>query len=222
MFGQEAQRLMFLNNGTPHPETEAVLVNDADDMVVFDWQPEGYVSSDDWSKVDAATMLRSIGENTEADNVERRKQNIPEITVTGWLKEPTLDRNTNTAFWTLELQSRGRPIVNSIALRLARKGYEQIIWIADKAHFNSGTVLQNMMAANTFPIGDRYMDHAVGDKMAGYGIAALVATVAGAKIAKAADFVGLLVLLKKLWLIPVVAAGALWRKIKARFAKRDV
>jgi len=223
VFGAEARRVMQLTNATPSPQTEAVLVDKASDMVVFDWLPEGYVSSDDWPNLDANAMLQSITENGASANEERRKQHLPEIFVTGWLKTPTLDKDTDTAFWTLELRrSDNEPVINSIALRLARQGYEKITWVVDKDHFNGGAVLQTMLTANSFPIGSRYIDHAVGDKAAGYGIAALVAAVAGAKIAKAAGFVGLMVLLKKLWLIPILAGGAFWRKIKALFAKRDV
>lgn len=219
VFGPEAQRVMELTNGTPHPQTEAVLIDKEDDMIVFDWQPEGYVSSDDWGDMGAAAMLRSITENTAADNAERAKQHFPDLTVTGWLKEPTLDHGSNTAFWTIELQESSRPLVNSIALRLARQGYERIVWVADKERYANSTILQTMLTANNFPIGLRYVDHATGDKMAGYGVAALVATVAGAKIAKAAGFVGLLVLLKKAWLIPVLLFGAFRRKLAGFFRR---
>ena len=219
IFGPEAQRAMELMNGTPHPETEAVLFNRQNDMVVFSWQPEGYVSSNDWSTIDAGAMLSSISEGTLADNAEREKRNLPLLSVTGWLQQPHFDSGTNTAYWALGLASNGAPLVNSIALRLARQGYEKIIWVTDKEHFAGDNVLQAMLGANEFPLGKRYIDHVAGDKMAGYGIAALVATVAGAKIAKAAGFVGLLVLLKKAWLLPVLAFAALRKKIKGWFGR---
>jgi uncharacterized membrane-anchored protein len=219
LFGAEARRALELTNGTSHAQDEALLVDKQDDLIVFDWQPEGYVSSDDWADVDATAMLRTITEHTATENIEREKRHLSDLTIAGWLKEPTLDRASNTAFWTIEVQDSGKALVNSTALRLARQGYERIVWVADKARYGNSTVLQTMLTANDFPIGTRYVDHATGDKMAGYGVAALVATVAGAKVAKAAGFVGLLVLLKKAWLIPVVLFGAFRRKIVGFFKR---
>ena len=77
-----------------------------------------------------------------------------------------------------------------------------------------------MLRAHSFDPGVRYSDHISGDKLAGYGIASLVAVVAGAKVAKAAGLGALIVLLKKFAVVIVAAAAGLftwvWRLISGR------
>src|SRR4051812_7395476 len=69
--------------------------------------------------------------------------------------------------------------------------------------FQTSNMLGQVMQARSFDPGSRYSDHIDGDKMAGYGIAALVGAIAGAKVVKVAAGLGLLVLLKKFFIVPI-------------------
>jgi uncharacterized membrane-anchored protein len=200
---------------------EAVAVSPGfEDEVVFRSTNDGYVSVDDWSEVQPSSMLTSISENTEEANRERRRQGMEEIHVLGWLQEPTLDRQTNTVYWALEgTTPRGR-IVNSIALRLGRKGYEQLNWITDRSNYVPvGGQLDIMLRAHSFDPGYQYSDHSPGDKTALYGIAGLVAVVAGAKAVKAGAAVGLAVVLKKFGAILLGALAIAFYRFKSLFRR---
>jgi uncharacterized membrane-anchored protein len=218
--GAEAERFVFLANGVHESTTEAAVVNTGNyDSVIFEFIDDGYVTSDDWNEVDAVSMLDSIKQSTADANTDRRKQGIEELTVIGWLQEPTLDRQTNTVFWAIEgAGAESGPVVNAIALRLGRFGYERLNWITSPEQYKSaGTDLDVMLRAHSFDPGARYVDYVSGDKVAGYGIASLVAAVAGAKLAKAAGVGAILLLLKKFMGVAIVAvvavlAGA-WRAI---------
>ena len=88
--------------------------------------------------------------------------------VVGWLQRPALDRNTATVYWALEGANPEHHVVNSIALRLGRDGYERVNWIVDKADYQSvGGQLDVMLRAHSFDQGHRYADHTSGDTIAG-------------------------------------------------------
>jgi len=213
----DARRFDYLINAEEDPDIEAVVVNnDSFNFVMFEYLNEGYVSIDDWNEVDASKMLEQVRDATEAANAARRQQNIAELHVTGWLKEPALDRKTNVVFWVLNVHSSDGDLVNAVALRLGRYGYEKMIWVADAAAYKKGPDDQKaMLQSHKFDAGATYADHISGDKMAGYGIASLVALAAGVKVAQAA---GLLLLVKKFGIVilAALAGAAAWVKRKFR------
>jgi uncharacterized membrane-anchored protein len=222
--GEDAKRLLTLA-AEPDDAAEAVVMSrQFNDEIVFENTSEGYVAVDDWADVDPVKMIDAIRENTEEANAERRRQGVSEMHVVGWLQRPTLDRNTATVYWALEGADPDHHVVNSIALRLGRDGYERLNWIVDKADYQPvGGQLDVMLRAHSFDQGHRYADHTSGDKVAMYTIAGLVAAVAGAKVAKVAGGIALLVLLKKFGVLilagaaAVIAVGA--RRIKGLFRR---
>lgn len=221
LIGAEARRFMTLIGNPGDAALEAVAVDRSlRDQVDFRSYSEGYVSLDDWKDTDAAAMLTAIRDNTEKRNEERRRQGIDELHVTRWLQEPTLDRATNTAYWAIAADTPHGPIVNAIALRLSRNGYEKLTWVTNQADYvQSGGELDRMLAAHSFDPGFRYSDHVAGDKLAAYGIAGLVAAVAGAKALKLAGAGALLLLLKKFGVIILGALAGLLYRLKKMFGR---
>jgi uncharacterized membrane-anchored protein len=114
-------------------------------------------------------------------------------------------------------------VVNNVALKLGRYGYEHIVLIADASNPQAGMEFAQAVGAHRFDDGDRYVDHAGGDRAAEYGVAGLVAGVLGVKLLKAGFLIGLLVALKKfvvaLVLIPILAVRAAWNKFFGRKPK---
>lgn len=220
--GEDAQRLMALTGNRHVGNVEAVAFKpDTNDEIVFQSINEGYVRLNDWQDIDPASMMRSIRKNTEETNQWRRQQGFSELTVVGWVRKPTLNRATMTAFWATEdIEGGSDHVVNSTAVRLGRNGYEQVSWLADKTRYvPTGGQLALMLRAQSFDPGFRYIDHQPGDRIAAYTIAGLVAAVAGAKVLKVTAGIGLLLLLKKFAvLLLAVAAGVLY-KVKNFFRR---
>jgi uncharacterized membrane-anchored protein len=220
--GESARELMRLVGEPVDPELEAdVLDQDFGKEVLFSFFDVGYVTLDDWKDIDPDEMIDSIKEGTEEANETRRKNGSAPIHVRGWLRKPTLDQATNTVYWAISADD-GSPggLVNSVALRLGRSGYEELTWVTDQpGYVPQGGALDQMTRAHTFNPGARYADFLPGDKTAGYGIAALVGTVVGVKVLKAGGLVFLLVLLKKFGVIIVAAVGAALIKMKRIFKR---
>ena len=134
VLGEDAKRMVILSGDPVDNSVEAIAVSpNFKDEIVFQSVTEGYVSLDDWDSVKPSEMISTIRTNTENANKERRRQGVDEVHVAGWIQEPTLDRNTNTVYWAIEGSTSHGSIVNAIALRLGRNGYERFNWIVDKA-----------------------------------------------------------------------------------------
>lgn len=226
--GKDAQKEEVLIEGLSAENAdqtiEAVIYDTSfDNRILFQNFKSGFVSLDDFGEIDAKSFLKSISENTENDNLRRKENGMTEVHIVGWLQEPTLDKESHTIYWGIEAiqgqkDKTGEHIVNSVALRLGRYGFEKITWVSDKQIYsNLGGHLASMLRAHSFDQGSRYTDFKPGDSLASYGIATLVAATLGAKAAKAA---GLAILFKKLGVFIVAGIALLWSKVKGIF-KRD-
>lgn len=226
LVGADAERMLFLMNGREFPRTEAVLYDDESDVfVTYEFVDDGYVKDEDWTDVDPAAFLESISESTEAGNEDRAKYGIAAMHVRGWLNEPTYNAGSNTVTWAIEIDDGDSVTVNATALKLSRYGYEEFTWVGSAERYQQlGSLLDTALADHAFNEGHRYADFADGDKVAAYGLAALVATVAGAKLGKgiiATILAFAVVFLKKGWIVIVVALGGVWAVIKRFFGGKS-
>jgi uncharacterized membrane-anchored protein len=221
LVGPDAVTLWEALNGLEAPtNTEAALYDPASQTLVF-YQKlgDGYVKLDDWSEVDADAMLKSVTENTEADNERRKTAGLAAVHVVGWLERPHLDRASNTVRWSFEARDeQAGPLVNSIALVLARDGFEKLIWVGPTIGTDTPELLKIAQASFAFPAGRRYADFQAGDKVAEYGIAGLVAAVLGAKaVSKLGLLAAVAVFAKKFWFLLFLPLAVGWRWLKRLF-----
>jgi len=218
--GESAHKFLEITKELPAPLLEALVIGaDFQNHIYFAGINEGYVSIDEWGDINPATLLKEIQEQTLEQNAERKKLGRGPIYVKGWLQEPTLDKNTNIVHWALEIVSEnGQSSANSVAFKLGRNGYEEILLLTDKESFVPfGGDLDVMLKAFNYEPGFRYDDYTVGDKVAEYGIATLVAAAAGGKLLKAS---GLLLIFKKYFFYLIAAAVGGLYKLKDFFFKK--
>ena len=188
--------------------------------VVITHENEGYVSDKDAAGIDYDAMLKEMQEGTAEANAERKRLGYPEVRLVGWATKPHYDASTNKLYWAKELAfDGGREHALNYDIRvLGRGGYLSLNAVAgmNQLHQIEGE-MQKVLALTEFDAGQRYSDfNASTDKVAAYGIAALVA---GAIAAKAGLFAKLFVLLlafKKFAIVGFIALAALVRKLFAR------
>ena len=218
--GKDAVAVYTIEGETANECLEAFVCesDNFDNSVVFQNIKTGYISIDDWKEINPKELLEGIIQNTEEDNKERRKRGSAELHVIGWIQEPTLDQHTNTVYWAIEADSGDdENLVNSVAIRLGREGYEKITWITSRSSYVPfGGHLDTMLRAHSFDPGYRYNDFRTGDKLAGYGIATLVAATVGGKVMKAG---GIAVLLKKFGGLLFAGIAAVFYKFKNLFRR---
>jgi uncharacterized membrane-anchored protein len=223
--GAESRRFREIVDATGNPNLEADAVDPAKGSeLVYEWVPSGFVSSEDWKDIDADSFLAQIKENDAVANQIRQKKGVSTLTTTGWRQTPTLDQETHTVSWAIDARgSDGAEVVNFVALKLGRYGYERIVWIADPSQIGTRNDLLLAVNNHQFDSGARYTDYVRGqDRAAEYGVAALVAGALGVKVAAKLGLIAvLLVFAKKAGVLGFVALAGIGGWFKRRFSRRS-
>jgi len=181
-------------------------------FVVFEFDPIGYVKDDEKDDLDADAMLASIRESNVLGNEERRKRGWAEIEVVGWQEPPNYDPQTNNLIWAIRGESEGYPIVNYNTRILGRRGVMVVsLVVAPEEMAETIPTFKKFLDGYSFKSGSRYSEFQAGDKIAKYGLTALVAGGTGVVLAKS----GALKWLWKVIVIGALAVAAFFRKLFA-------
>jgi len=193
-------------------------------VVVMSYEEDGYVKDKDAAKIDYAEMMTQMKESTAEASKEREKEGYSPIELVGWASPPRYDAATHKLYWAKELKFGQSPdhTLNYNIRMLGRKGVLVLNAVASMPQLKeveaSTPAILEMV---NFQEGHRYADFKEDtDKVATYGIAALVA---GGVAAKAGLFkllwVGILAF-KKIIIIALIAIGGFFKKFwDARKAK---
>ncbi len=157
-------------------------------MVVVKYEKSGYIKDDDAREWNADDLYKSLLEGTEAGNEARKQAGITEIELTGWVEKPAYDATTHRMVWSIGVKDKGvadnAPGVNYNTYVLGREGYISMNMITDQslvAQYKPAT--HELLAALEFNGGKGYADfNASTDKIAEYGLAALITGVAAKKL----------------------------------------
>ncbi|MEX0810383.1 MAG: DUF2167 domain-containing protein [Dongiaceae bacterium] len=181
ILGDTAARYDYLTGGLRSPETEAIVWNEADEsMTYFTFHGIGYVTEEDWDRVDPAEFLKQMQDAQLQENTEREKVGIDPFYLSGWRQEPVFVPAEHTAYWATELTDIMNNWVNAAALRLSRDGYHRIIWAGAGTDMTAAqSTLASVLATHSYDEGHRYEDFAVGDDKAGMSIGELAAATMG-------------------------------------------
>jgi uncharacterized membrane-anchored protein len=181
---------------------------------------EGYVKDDD--KIDADALLKTLKDGAVASNAERRKRGWPELTVTGWAMAPTYNRETKRLEWATEIESEGQGATNFFTKILGRKGHTSIIMVASPEELvASETALNTVLGGYSFNRGSTYADFVPGDKVAEYGLAAMVAGGAAAVATKKGLWGVLAGFFAAAWKVVVAVALGVVAWVRSLFKKKE-
>jgi uncharacterized membrane-anchored protein len=188
-------------------------------LLVFKYMDVGYVKDDEKDKIDADALLKDIKEGTEEANKERQTRGIPGLHVTGWKQPPKYDSKTHNFTWALLAKSDdGTEVVNYNIRLLGREGYVSVT-LADAPEnlATSKPIVEKLLTKFSFKSGKTYSEFRQGDKVAEYGLAALVAAGAGAAAVKFGLFAVLAKFLAKTWKLVAVGVVGLGAAVKRMF-----
>jgi uncharacterized membrane-anchored protein len=182
----------------------APISDDANWFLVFEWDGIGYVRDDEADSLDPNAILSTIRQGTEASNEEREARGWPSMHVLGWHEKPNYDPLTHNLTWAIIGESEGHRSINRNTRLLGRHGVMSAVLVSDPAELAAATAdVDNLLGAFQYKSGSSYAEFLPGkDKVAEYGLVALVAGGAGAALVKSG-------LLAKLWKPLVVGAAAL-------------
>jgi uncharacterized membrane-anchored protein len=188
--------------------------------VIVSYKDDGHISDEDAAKIDYADLLKQMQEEDEEDNKERQKQGYAGLHLLGWAEQPHYDESSHKMYWARELKADDAEdsTLNYSIRVLGRKGVLELNAVASMADLPMiKQELPKVIAFTNFTEGNLYTDYNPGtDKLASYGLAALVG---GGLAAKAGLFakIGIFLLAAKKFLIVVlVVIAGFVRKLFSR------
>ena len=192
--------------------------------VMVTYEEEGYVKDDDAEKINYDELLTQMQKDVRDSNDERRKKGYPTVELVGWAAPPRYDRPNHKLYWAknLKFADASENTLNYNIRVLGRRGVLVLNAIAGTSQLKEiENQTPKILSAVEFNEGSRYADFnaAAGDKVAVYGLAALVA---GGVAAKVGVFKGIwlaVIAAKKFVIIGIaaIAAGA-----KKFFSRKNV
>jgi uncharacterized membrane-anchored protein len=184
-------------------------------MAYLEFSDEGYVKDNE--KIDAAALLKTLQENTEAGNEQRKSRGWSELHLVDWATPPVYNTTTKRLEWATILDSKDGRAVNFSTKLLGRRGYTSVIMVTDPVNLKEAeSSLDHVLTGYAFNSGETYADWRSGDKVAQYGLAALIVGGVAAVAAKKGLFSVLAGFLAAAWkfiMVGVVAAVAWLRKL---------
>jgi len=191
-----------------------------DYSVMFEFNPVGYIKDDEKDKLDADKLLASIKAGNDEANKDREKAGRSRVEVVGWDIPPHYDEATHNLEWAIRGSVNGEPILNYNTRLLGRKGVMEVVLIVDPKDVPATLPqFKSLLAGYSFQSGQSYAEYRSGDKVAKYGLTALVVGGAAVGAAKLGLLGPVILLFKKAWKLVVVAFAAVVGFFKKMFRK---
>ena len=216
----DAARLLVLSGNRSTGKELGVIENKAAGWwVIFEFDDVGYVKDDEKNKLDADKLLKSIKAGNEQGNEYRKENGQAPISIVGWHVKPNFNDETKNLEWSILAESRGSKFVNYNVRVLGRNGVTEVTLIddlesVDKSLPGFREVLKNF----AYKSGESYSEFKSGDKIAEYGLGALVLGGAAAVGYKLGFFATLGVFFKKFFKLIIAGVVAVAAGIKKLFS----
>lgn len=195
-------------------------IGDASWAVVITYEEDGYVKDDDAASINYTDLLKQMQESTREASEERKKAGYEAIELVGWAEPPHYDKASHKLYWAKDLKfGDGEEHTLNYDIRaLGRRGVLSLNAVGSMEQLKDiKTDMQAVLGFVEFNEGHRYSDYLAGtDKVATYGIAALIAGKLAAKAGLFKVLLGLLIAGKKFVIIGVIGLIALARKLFSR------
>ncbi|MDB4929088.1 MAG: hypothetical protein JWM10_1572 [Myxococcaceae bacterium] len=214
--GQASLGMVFPAEGSPFE-------NDAWGVVITH-ASDGHVADDDADDVNYDEVLTSLREDAVRDSEARVAQHLRPYSLVGWAERPHYDRGTHILYWAKDVDFHGPHHTLNYSMRfLGRTGVLEMNAVAPLPALPAMRVqMEALRRQVSFREGSRYADFVPStDRLATYGIGALVAGKVLAKVGFFKLLVGILIAGKKLVLGAFVALAAGVRSLFGRKSPHD-
>ena len=211
------RRFLELTRNPPRDHRYTLMAQDGAWFAIFFFEDSGYVKDDE--KLDPDALLKSLQEGDKSGNAERKRLGMPAIYTAGWAVPPHYDPVTRQLEWGVQLRGDdGHPLVNYAIRILGRRGVMHAILVSEPERLSADVAdFKRALAGYAFVPGQKYAEFRAGDRVAEYGLAALVLGGAAAVATKS----GFLKAFGKLIVVGVMGAGAAVLALFRRLFRRN-
>ncbi len=217
--GTEGSKFLELTGNLPSPGTHILVSKQW--WATFDFSDDGYVSDKD--KIDADALLKSLKASDGPSNEQRKQLGLMQIETVGWAVPPHYDPATNYLEWgtKLRLVNSNETTVNYTVRILGRKGYEAATLVTDEASMAQDIAdFKTKLKGFSFNSGEKYSEFKQGDKIAAYGLGALVLGGAAAVASKTGFWKVIVGFVAAFWKLLAVGAVAIFAAIGKLFGAK--
>ncbi len=206
--------MLFLEDETPFSD-ESYAIN-------ITYTEDGYVDDADAKDIDFNELLEIMIEDTKESSEYRSSIGYETVELLGWAEEPFYDQTSKKLHWAKELsfgESEEHTLNYNIRV-LGRRGYLELNAISGMSQLGAvQSAIEPILASVQFNEGNRYADFVPGaDKMAAYGIGALIA---GKMLAKAGILAKIGIFALKFWKVGLLALVGLGAGIRKYFSVKS-
>ncbi|WP_420596693.1 DUF2167 domain-containing protein [Deinococcus sp.] len=187
--------------------------------VVVTENTDGHISDDDAAKIDYNELLSQMQQESRDSNAERVKAGYEPVKLIGWAEPPSYDAASHKLIWAREL-AFGKSDDHTLNYAVRVLGRDRVLelnavgGLSQLPQIKAG--MRQVLSQVSFAPGHTYAEYRAGsDKLANYGVAALVGGLAAKKLGLLA---GGLLLLKKGWVLLLAAFAGLRRLFGRRSA----
>jgi uncharacterized membrane-anchored protein len=225
----ETEKLLVAWGNQPGSDTEGAIVpSDVDPFsdegwaVIVTYDDDGHVDDSDAREIDYDDMLKDMKEGTESENADRKKEGYEAVHLVGWAENPHYDGANKKLYWAKELDFEGSEshTLNYDVRVLGREGVlsmNAVSGIGQLDQIRQG--MRSLIDVAEFNEGYRYAEYnPKTDKLAEYGLGALIAGGVAAKLGLFGKLFAFLVAFKKVLIAGAVAAFGIIAKL---FRKKD-
>ncbi|WP_185640623.1 DUF2167 domain-containing protein [Burkholderia sp. Bp9142] len=209
----DTDRFMEVMHNPPSGQSYMLAPENLSWFALVSYEDTGHVS--DTETIDADGILQSIRSATDAGNEERAKRGWGTLTIQGWQEPPHYDTETKRLEWaTIAADQQQSQVVNFNTRILGRTGVVSAELVADPQSLSTSELgFKTALRGIDFVQGQSYSEFRDGDKVAEYGLSALIVGGTAAAVAKSGA---------GKWLIKgLIAAGiAVMAGVKRLFSRK--
>jgi uncharacterized membrane-anchored protein len=191
-------------------------------VATVEYLEEGHVDDKDAEKIDYTSLLAQMKKDVDAADKERVEKGYPSLSLIGWAAPPRYDAQTHKLYWAKEIDfgNATEHTLNYNIRVLGRKGVLLLNIIAPMSRLDDiEKAAPDVLSMVDFNKGNQYADFdSSTDKLATYGIAALVAGGVAAKMGLFKVILVGLLAAKKFVIIGAAAVSAWFKKL---FKKKE-
>lgn len=221
--GSGTQRMMELSENLSTGREVGMLTTEGlGPWIIFEFADTGYVKDDEKDQINADDMLKKLRAEEKSSNKYRRENGMPELEILGWAVPPRYNEKTHNLEWATHLKSldNGDISVNYNTRLLGRQGVMEVTLVCKPSIMDQMIAEQEkILAGFDYIQGERYAEFREGDKVAKYGLTALIAGTGAFAAVKTGLFGKLGVLLAKLGKAAILLVLGVIAAVKSFFGK---
>jgi uncharacterized membrane-anchored protein len=223
----ETEKLLVGWGNPPGGETQGAIVpadvepfTEEGWAVILTYDDDGHVDDSEAAEIDYADLLKEMQADTKAENDARKDAGYQAVQLVGWAEAPRYDANAKKLYWAQELDFEGSELhtLNYEVRVLGREGVLSMNAVATMTQLAQiREEMKPLIQVAQFNAGHRYADYdPKTDRLAEYGLGALIAGTVAGKLGLFAKIGAFLFAFKKFIIVGVLALGGVLARVFTR------